>query len=104
MPTLFLLQCLSRIALGDRSRRGTSSDDCFFLAVTRRPDYADERIASRNALAAEIVADQKIPTIDLNAAVRGHPELHSDNVHFSGQGSQILTAQPFEVISKFLSD
>src|SRR5690242_5741404 len=49
-------------------------------------EYSDERIAARNALAAEVVAAQKIPTVDLNAAVRGRPELHSDNVHFNGQG------------------
>ena len=52
--------------------------------------YSDERIAARNALAAEVVAAEKIPTVDLNEAVRGNPELHSDNVHFNGQGSQIL--------------
>lgn len=67
-------------------------------------DYSDERIASRNALAAKIVADQKIPTVDFNAAVRGRPELHSDNVHFNGQGSQILATQASDVISKLLPD
>jgi hypothetical protein len=68
-----------------------------------KAEYSDERIAARNALAAEIVATQKIPTVDLNAAVRGHPELHSDNVHFNPQGSQILGAQAAEVISKLLA-
>src|SRR6476661_7478118 len=58
-----------------------------------KAEYSDERIAARNALAAEIVGAQKIPTVDLNAAVRGHPELHSDNVHFNGQGVQILAVQ-----------
>ena len=56
-------------------------------------EYSDERITARNALAAEIAGARKIPTDDLNAAVRGHPEFHSDNVHFNGQGSQILAAQ-----------
>lgn len=69
-----------------------------------KAEYSDERIASRNAIAAEIVAAQKIPTVDLNAAVRGHPELHSDNVHFNGQGSQILAAQASELIIKSLPD
>jgi hypothetical protein len=36
-----------------------------------KAEYSDERIAARNAVAAEIVAAQKIPTVDLNAAVRG---------------------------------
>jgi len=36
-------------------------------------EYSDDRIAARNAVAAEIVAAQRIPTVDLNASVRGHP-------------------------------
>jgi len=67
-----------------------------------RAEYSDERIAARNALAAEIVTAQKIPTLDLNAAVRGHPELHSDNVHFNTQGVQILAAQVCAVVEKLL--
>jgi hypothetical protein len=65
-------------------------------------EYSDERIAARNAAAAEIVTAKKIPTVDLNAAVRGHPESHSDNVHFTGQGSQILAAQVCAAIEKLL--
>src|SRR5580765_7620974 len=57
-----------------------------------KAEYSDDRIAARNAIAAEIVASQNIPTVDLNTAVRGHPEYHSDNVHFNGQGVQILAA------------
>ena len=67
-----------------------------------KAEYSDERIAARNAVAAEIVAAQKIPTVDLNAAVRGHPEFHSDNVHFNGQGSQILAAQVCATVEKLL--
>ena len=67
-----------------------------------KAEYSDERIAARNAVAAEIVAAQKIPTVDLNAAVRGHPEFHSDNVHFNGQGSQILAAQVCAAVEKLL--
>jgi hypothetical protein len=67
-----------------------------------KAEYSNERIAARNALAAEIVGAQKIPTVDLNAAVRGHPELHSDNVHFNGQGVQILAAQVCTAVEKLL--
>jgi len=67
-----------------------------------KAEYSDERIAARNAVAAEIVAAQKIPTVDLNAAVRGHPEFHSDNVHFNGQGSQILAAQVCTAVEQLL--
>ena len=72
------------------------------LTYDTKAEYSDERIAARNALAAEIVAAQKIPTVDLNAAVRGHPELHSDNVHFNGQGVQILAAQVCTAVEKLL--
>ena len=64
--------------------------------------YSDERIAARNAVAAEIVTAQNIPTDDLNAAMHGHPEYHSDNVHFNGQGIQIQAAQVSAMVSKFL--
>jgi lysophospholipase L1-like esterase len=69
-----------------------------------KAEYSDERITARNAIASKIVAARKIPTVDLNAAVRGHAELHSDNVHFNGQGSQILAGQASAVIRKLLSD
>jgi lysophospholipase L1-like esterase len=48
------------------------------------------------------VAAQKIPTVDLFEAVRRRPELHSDNVHFNGQGSQILAAQVCAAVEKLL--
>jgi hypothetical protein len=67
-----------------------------------KAEYSDERIAARNALASELMAAQKIPTVDLNAAVRGHPEYHSDNVHFNGQGVQILATQVSEAVEKLL--
>ena len=67
-----------------------------------KAEYSDERIAARNALAGEVVAAQKLPTVDLNAAVRGRPELHSDNVHFNGQGSQVLATQVYAAVEKLL--
>ena len=67
-----------------------------------KAEYSDERIAAGNALAAEVVATQKLPTVDLYAAVRGRPELHSDNVHFNGQGSQVLATQIYAAVEKLL--
>jgi hypothetical protein len=64
--------------------------------------YSDARIAARNAIAEEIMTAQHIPTDDLNAAVRGHPEYHSDNVHFNGQGIEIEAAQVSAEIEKLL--
>lgn len=68
-----------------------------------RAEYSDERIAARNGLAAQVVARRKIPTVDLNAAVRGRPELHSDNVHLNGQGSQALATEICATVEKLLS-
>jgi hypothetical protein len=64
--------------------------------------YSDERISARNSLAAEVVAAQKIQTVDLNAAVRGRPELHSDNVHFNSTGNQILAAQVCAAVAELV--
>jgi len=72
------------------------------ITYDTKAKYSDERIAARNAIVAEIVAAQKIPIVDLNAAVQGHPEYHSDNVHFNGQGSQILATQVSEAVEKLL--
>ena len=68
-----------------RDGKGITSDT--------QAEYSDERIAARNIIAAEIVAAQKIQTVNLNASVRGHPELRGDNVHFNGQGVQILATE-----------
>jgi lysophospholipase L1-like esterase len=65
-------------------------------------NYSNERIAVRNAIAAEIAAGQNVPADDLNAPMCGHPEYHSDNVHFNSQGIQIQAAQVAAEIEKFL--
>ncbi|MCI0533875.1 MAG: SGNH/GDSL hydrolase family protein [Verrucomicrobiales bacterium] len=67
-----------------------------------KAEYSDERIAARNALAEEVVAARTIETVDLNAAVQGRSELHSDNVHFNGQGNQMLAAQVCAAVAKLL--
>ncbi len=67
-----------------------------------KAEYSDDRIAARNAIAAEMVTAQKIPIDDLNAAVKGRPELHSDNVHFNGQGSQILAVRVSAAVAALL--
>ena len=36
---------------------------------------------------------QEIPIDDLNAPMAGHPEYHSDNVHFNEQGVALQAAQ-----------
>ncbi len=53
----------------------------------------DERIAARNAIALKFVQAEGIPVDDLNALVRGHPEYHSDNVHFNSRGIDLEAGQ-----------
>lgn len=72
------------------------------VAYDTKAEYSDERIAARNAIAAKIMTARKIPIDDLNAAMRGHPEYHSDNVHFNGQGIQIQASQVSSEIEKLL--
>jgi hypothetical protein len=72
------------------------------VAYDSNSQYSDGRIAARNAIAAETVAAQNIPTDDLNAAMRGHPEFHSDNVHFNSQGIQIQAGQVSAELEKLL--
>lgn len=56
-------------------------------------DPSDERIAERNAIGRAAIKEQDIEVDDLNALVRGHPEYHTDNVHFNAQGIQIEAQQ-----------
>ena len=53
----------------------------------------DERIAARNAIALKFAQAEGIPVDDLNTPMRGHPELHSDNVHFNDQGIALQAGQ-----------
>jgi hypothetical protein len=54
---------------------------------------SDERIGERNRIALECIRGKDVAVDDLNALVRGHPEYHSDNVHFNGEGIQIQARQ-----------
>jgi lysophospholipase L1-like esterase len=62
----------------------------------------DERIAARNDIALKYVATQGIPVDDLYSTMRGHPEWHSDNVHFNAQGIVVQAAQVAAQIKKLL--
>jgi len=68
------------------------------------PRPSDERIASRNAIALEIVKSQGIPVDDLYAPMVGHPELHpeKDKVHFNAEGTALQGKQVAEEIGKLL--
>jgi hypothetical protein len=66
-------------------------------------EYSDERVAARNQIAGELMAAQKIPVNDLCKPMLGHPEYHSDNVHFNSQGVQMQAAKVAEAVAKELA-
>ena len=72
------------------------------LPAGQQSQATDERIAARNAIALKLVQAQGIPEDDLNTPMRGHPELHSDNVHFNDQGIALQADQVAAQIAKLL--
>jgi hypothetical protein len=72
------------------------------LPADNRTQATDERIAARNAGALKIAQANGIAVDDLNATMSGHPEFHSDNVHFNGQGVDLQSAQVAAQIVKAL--
>jgi hypothetical protein len=63
---------------------------------------SDQRIAARNAIALEFIKPQDIDVDDLNMLTRGHPEYHSDNVHFNQEGVDLQAVQVAAHIEKLL--
>jgi lysophospholipase L1-like esterase len=72
------------------------------LPPDNQTQATDERIAARNAIALKLMQAKGIPVNDLNTPMRGHPELHSDNVHFNDQGVAIQAAQVAASVEKLL--
>ncbi len=73
------------------------------LPADNQTQATDERIAARNAIAVKFVQAQGIPVDDLNTPMLGHPEFHSDNVHFNDQGIALQAAQVAAQIEKQIS-
>lgn len=63
----------------------------------------DERIAARNAIASKLMQAKGIPVDDLNTPMAGHPEYHSDNVHFGPEGIALQAAQVASQIEPLLN-
>jgi hypothetical protein len=59
------------------------------------------RIEARNAIAARAIGPS-IPIEDQYALMAGHGDLHSDDVHFSAEGSALQAAQVVDSILKLL--
>ncbi|MGH7977521.1 MAG: SGNH/GDSL hydrolase family protein [Limisphaerales bacterium] len=73
------------------------------LPADNQTQATDERIAARNAIALKFVRAKGIPVDDLNTPMRGHPEYHSDNIHFNEQGIKLQAAQVAAQIEKQLN-
>jgi hypothetical protein len=65
---------------------------------------SDERVAARNAIALGIIQHARIDLDDLNLLTRGHPEYHSDNVHFNSDGITLQARQVADHIEKLLPE
>jgi len=63
---------------------------------------SDVRIRARNAIAEKIMTANRIPVDDLYTLSAGHPEQHSDNVHFNGSGVNLQADQVSQVVLKQL--
>ncbi len=74
------------------------------LPPDNQTQATDERIAARNVIASKFAQANGIPVDDLNTPMRGHPELHSDNVHFNDQGIAIQAAQVATQIEPLLKN
>jgi hypothetical protein len=72
------------------------------LPADNQTQATDERIAARNDIALKFVQAQGVPVDDLNAPMCGHPEFHSDNVHFNEQGIALQAMQVAAHIEKLL--
>ena len=62
----------------------------------------DERVQARNAIAGEIVAHEEIPTDDLYALEKDHPEHCGDGLHFTREAIAAQSDHVAGVISKAL--
>jgi hypothetical protein len=72
------------------------------LPAGNQTQATDERIAARNAIARKFAQAKGIPVDDLNTPMRGHPEFHSDNVHFNDEGIALQAAQVAAQIERLL--
>ena len=65
-------------------------------------EVTDARVAARNDIALKFVTAKKIPVDDLYSIVLGHPEYHSDNVHFNDRGIALQAKQVADKIIEAL--
>jgi len=69
-----------------------------------RPSGAsNERIEARNRIARAYAESQAIPVNDLNGLMSTRGDMHTDDVHFSKEGSAIMAGQVAAEVSKALA-
>jgi hypothetical protein len=73
------------------------------LPANNQTEATDARIDVRNEIASRFMLKEGVVIDDLNTPMRGHPEYHSDNVHFNDQGIEIQSAQVAALIQKILN-
>ena len=66
------------------------------------PIATDERIIERNNIAQAFISGTNIETDDLFTPMYGHPEYHTDNVHFNAGAQAVQAAQVAAIIEKAL--
>lgn len=72
------------------------------LPADNQTQATDERVAARNGIALKYVQRARIDLDDQFSLVKGHPEYHSDNIHFNDQGIAVQAAQVAEHIESAL--
>lgn len=72
------------------------------VRMDREGGATNARIVERNRIARAKAASEGIPVDDLHALMLPHPDMHSDDVHFSKEGSALLAGQVAREVSKLL--
>jgi len=73
------------------------------LPPDNQSQATDERIAARNDIALKFIHTNEIYVVDLNSLSEGHPEYHTDNVHFNDRGIALQATQVANHIQSLLS-
>jgi len=63
---------------------------------------SNQRVVERNRIAVSLIKNKSIVVNDLYTLMAGHPEYHSDNIHFNEQAKALQAAQVAGIIEKLL--
>lgn len=74
------------------------------LVLTTHADKQKERVLQRNAKVREIAAKYNLPVMDLYSESEKITSLHTDGVHFSEEGSEILAGKIVEFLEENLPE